>query len=360
MPSVDLRYSLVTPARDEAANLQRLFSSLVAQTVLPSEWVIVDNGSGDETREVVSGFDEEWIRLASVAGEERPAPGAPVVRAFNAGLAELAVVPDVVVKLDADVSFEPTYFERLLEAFHTEPRLGIASGACLELEEGEWRPVRVTGGHVRGAARAYRWACLQDVMPLEERVGWDGIDELKASVLGWRTGTVPDLAFKHHRALGARDGRRHVRWVRQGEASYYMGYRPSYLLFRTIHRSLGDPAAVAMIGGYMRAAIAGAPRYPNEAVRQYLRREQSLRSLPKRLQEVRALGARCRRLGPPRVMCELAWLHGSRIYFASVTVFYLLRNDAVGWDNNFVIQRVNTRCFESDHSRSCPVETRRG
>ena len=59
-------------------------------------------------------------------------------------------------------------------------------------------------------------------------------------------------------------------------------------------------------------------------------------------------------------MCELAWLHGSRIYFASVTVFYLLRNDAVGWDNNFVIQRVNTRCFESDHSRSCPVETRRG
>jgi secreted trypsin-like serine protease len=74
----------------------------------------------------------------------------------------------------------------------------------------------------------------------------------------------------------------------------------------------------------------------------------------------RGLGARCRRLGPPRVMCELAWLHGSRIYFASVTVFYLLRNDAVGWDNNFVIQRVNTRCFESDHSRSCPVETRRG
>lgn len=287
MPSVGLSYSLVTPARDEAPNLRRLFSSLVTQTVSPRQWIIVDNGSTDETRDVVKQLTEPWIRLVNVPGEDRPVPGAPVVRAFNAGLAELADVPDVIVKLDADVSFEPTYFERLLEAFEREPRLGIAGGACLEQVGGEWRPVHVTGGHVRGAARAYRWSCLQDVLPLEERVGWDGIDELKAAVLGWRTGTVPGLAFKHHRALGARDGPRHIRWVRQGEASYYMGYRASYLLLRTLHRSLGDPAAIAMIGGYARAALTRAPRYPNEILRQYLRREQSLRSLPRRLREVR-------------------------------------------------------------------------
>jgi secreted trypsin-like serine protease len=74
----------------------------------------------------------------------------------------------------------------------------------------------------------------------------------------------------------------------------------------------------------------------------------------------RGLRGRCNRLGPPRVKCELAWVHGSRIYFADVTVFYLLQNDAVGWDNSFVIQRVNSRCFESDHSQSCPFQTKRG
>jgi len=287
MPSTELCYSLVTPARDEAPNLRRLFSSLTAQTVPPRQWIIVDNGSTDETRDVVEPLTEPWIRLVSVPGEDRPVPGAPVVRAFVAGLAELADVPDVIVKLDADVSFESTYFERLLEAFEREPRLGIAGGVCLEQLGREWRPVRVTGGHVRGAVRAYRSSCLKDVLPLEERVGWDGIDELKAAVLGWRTGTVPDLVFKHHRALGARDGQRHIRWLRQGEASYYMGYRVSYLLFRTLHRSLGDPAAIAMIGGYARAALTRAPRYPNEILRQYLRREQGLRTLPKRIREVR-------------------------------------------------------------------------
>jgi biofilm PGA synthesis N-glycosyltransferase PgaC len=292
MPSVELSYSLITPARDEAPNLRRLFSSLVAQTVPPRQWVIVDNGSTDETPDVVADLEGPWIRLTSVPGEDRPEPGAPVVRAFHAGLAELDEAPDLVVKLDADVSFEPTYFERLLEAFEEEPRLGIASGACLEEVGGAWRPVHVTGGHVRGAARAYRWPCLQDVLPLEERMGWDGIDELKAAVLGWRTGTVPGLTFHHHRALGARDGRLHTRWVRQGEASYYMGYRPSYLLFRTLHHSLRDPAAIAMIGAYVRAALTRAPRYPDDTVRRYLRREQSLRSLPKRLREARGLDSR--------------------------------------------------------------------
>jgi secreted trypsin-like serine protease len=74
----------------------------------------------------------------------------------------------------------------------------------------------------------------------------------------------------------------------------------------------------------------------------------------------RGLQGRCDRLGPPRVRCELAWVHGSKIYFASVTVFYVLENDAVGWNNSFVVQRVSRRCFESKHSGRCAFQTKRG
>jgi biofilm PGA synthesis N-glycosyltransferase PgaC len=289
---VSLTYALVTPARDEADNLRRLGASLLAQTVLPCEWVVVDNGSADETPDVVAGLaaGRPWIRFLRVRGDAAARPGAPVVRAFHSGLAALSSAPDVVVKLDADVSFEPDYFERLLAAFAADPRLGIAGGRCDELEGGVWSERRVTAGHVRGAARAYRWDCLQDVLPLEEGMGWDGIDGLKATARGWKTGLVPGLAFRHHRAVGERDGARRARWLAQGRGSWAMGYRPAYLVVRTLFRARRDPAALAMLWGYAAAALRRAPRLADPAARAELRRRQSLRSLPLRARE--ALGRR--------------------------------------------------------------------
>src|SRR5262249_8904854 len=106
-------------------------------------------------------------------------PGAPIVRAFHAGLERLPTpTPAVVVKLDADVSFAEGYFETLVREFERDSSLGIASGDCLEERDGQWRTMHVTEGHARGATRAYRWKCLCELLPLPERMGWDSIDEL--------------------------------------------------------------------------------------------------------------------------------------------------------------------------------------
>jgi glycosyltransferase involved in cell wall biosynthesis len=287
-----LTYALITPARDEAENLRRLGAALLAQTVLPSEWIVVDNGSTDDTPTVAAELaaGRPWIRFLRVPGEAAARPGAPVVRAFHAGLATLSSQPDVVVKLDADVSFEPDYFERLLDAFASDPRLGIAGGRCDELANGEWRPQHVTGGHVRGAARAYRADCLADVLPLEEGMGWDGIDGLTAAARGWKIEVVPGLAFRHHRSVGERDGARRARWLAQGRGMWAMGYRPGYVLVRTLFRARRDPAALAMVWAYAAAALRREPRLADPGARAELRRRQSVRSLPLRARE--ALGRR--------------------------------------------------------------------
>jgi glycosyltransferase involved in cell wall biosynthesis len=250
-------------------------------------WIVVDNGSTDDTPELLGSLTAEhaWIRAVPVPGEGDPLPGAPIVRAFHAGLAALGEFPDVVVKLDADVSFEPDYFERLLAAFDAEPALGIASGACYEFEDGEWRERHVTGAHVRGATRAYRRECLDVVLPLEERMGWDGVDELKAGARGWRTAIVRDIRFLHHRAVGARDGGRHRRWVAQGRGARFMGYRFSYLVLRTLHRARQDPAALGMLWGYAADAVRRAPVCDDAAARAFLRRQQSVRHLRTRMRE---------------------------------------------------------------------------
>lgn len=293
-----LSYAAVTPARNEAENLARLAEAMFAQTQRPEAWVIVDDGSTDGTAEVAAALarEHDWIRFAHApAGDAAEAlaagrRGGRVVRSFNAGLALLEAEPDVVIKVDADVSVEPDYFERLVAEFALDPSLGMASGTCYELEDGVWTPKHVSRGHVRGATRAYRRACLDDAGPLEERLGWDGIDEIRASLAGWRTTSFPHLAFRHHRWMGERDGSAKVAWEGQGDVAHFLGYRFSYLLLRTAFHATRDPAAVGLLRGYLRGLVQRQPRYSDHAVRAHLRRQQRARELLPRARE--ALGRR--------------------------------------------------------------------
>jgi poly-beta-1,6-N-acetyl-D-glucosamine synthase len=285
--STTLTYAVVTPARNEAASLPRLAGSLDAQTVAPVEWVVVDNGSTDETLEIARSLAAErpWLRVVESPGEAVPTRGGPVARAFTAGIEALRAGPDVVVKVDADVSFEPDYFEGLLAEFAADASLGIAGGACWELEEGEWVERHVTGDRVRGASRAYRRSCLEQVLPLEQRAGWDGIDELKAVARGWRTASIRSLRFYHHRAEAARDASRRRRLLETGRSNYYAGYRPSYLVARALFKARKEPVAVVMIWGYLSAALKREQRCADAEARSYIRKEQSFRRLPLRAKE---------------------------------------------------------------------------
>jgi poly-beta-1,6-N-acetyl-D-glucosamine synthase len=285
-----LTYAVVTPARDEAENLARLGESLAEQAVAPLAWIIVDDGSTDGTGEVVRALAKAhpWIRLVTAPPSARIERGGKIVRAFQVGLEKLEATPDVVVKVDADVSFPADYFQRVLDAFELDPRLGMASGSACELRNGVWEERHMTAGSLWGAARAYRWECLQAVRPLEERMGWDGIDALKANLNEWETRIVPGLHFRHYRVEGERDGRRSLAWTAQGRASYYMGYRFSYLVVRSLHYTRRELAALAMITGYLGALVRREPRCDDELVRQALRERQRLRSLPTRA--IEALG----------------------------------------------------------------------
>jgi glycosyltransferase involved in cell wall biosynthesis len=287
---VGLTYSIITPARDEAENLPRLAESLARQTHLPERWVIVENGSSDGTRAVAEAIVEtyDWGQLLVLGESGSRERGTPIVRAIHAGIEVLGNEADVVVNVDADVTIEGDYFERLLEAFEGEPSLGIASGTAWELAGGVWSQRFVTGGTVWGATRAYRRACLTDVLPLEERHGWDGIDQLKARAKGWETKTLTNLPFRHHRIEGSEDGSSWAHWRVNGDTAYFMGYRPWYLLARTLHRARRDPAAIALVVGYAAAAARRSARLEDPRARAVLRDDQSLRQILRRRRE--ALG----------------------------------------------------------------------
>jgi hypothetical protein len=228
-----------------------------------------------------------FLDVLTVDAGGRPVRGAHIVRAFEAALPALEPLPDVVVKVDADVTFPHDHFEQLTARFAADDRLGLASGTCYEQVDGAWEERHVTGDHVWGAARAYRREVLPVVMPLEPRMGWDGIDQIKANLAGWRTATFKDLRFFHHRAEGVRDGAAFHARVNQGRASYYMGYRPTYLVLRSAFALRRDRAALGLVWGYALEAASRRPRCADQSVRHYVREQQSVAVWRRRLNEAR-------------------------------------------------------------------------
>jgi glycosyltransferase involved in cell wall biosynthesis len=279
-----LRYAVVTPARNEEVNIARLGAAMAAQTQLPVVWITVDDGSTDRTLEVLGGFaaEHDWVKPMErphAVREESLADGRRKARdldAFLLGAVPLRGEVDVIVKVDADIDFEPDYFERLIGEFEADPTLGIASGTCWEQEDGVWKRRTKAAGTVWGASRAYRSDCLTDLTALEPCMGWDGLDEVSVQLRGMRTQTFVDLGFRHNRPEGGRE----LSSLHQGEAlgaaAWYMGYRPTYLVLRALYRARQEPAALGMIWGYARNAIRRVPQCPNRQLVREVRSRQRL------------------------------------------------------------------------------------
>lgn len=281
-------YVVVSAVRDEQENLARLGLCLLSQTIRPTRWVIVDTGSEDGTRAIADQLRsvQPWITVSTVAGPPLPLRGGPVVAAIHHGLTLMPTQYDYLLKADADVSFAPDHIEQLLRGFERDERLGMTSGTRHEWDGRRWRPRRATASTVEAQLRMYRRKCLEELLPLAERMGWDVIDESRALSRGWRAATLDEPGFRHHRVVGARDKSKRVAGSAQGEIAHFVGYRPSYLFARCIYRSARSPAAIYMLWGFAKAKIQRKPISQDRLAVAVRRQQQRFRHLPRRAAEV--------------------------------------------------------------------------
>lgn len=273
------RYVVITPVRDEAATLAFTIASVAQQSIQPGEWIIVDDGSTDRTREIIQEAACKYPWLHSVHRTNRGfrKPGGGVVEAFNAGYAAIRTSAwDYIVKLDGDLSFDANYFEKAFEYFDDDLRLGVGGGSIYNLVEGEMYLERGPSSHVRGATKIYRRACWEELDGLWPAPGWDTIDEVKAQRLGWRTQTFPDLRVVHHRPTGSADGFWNV-LVKYGRANYIAGYHPVFMFCKCIRRIVIKPYLIGSIGlayGFITGYLQGIPQVNDPDTIAYLRGQQ--------------------------------------------------------------------------------------
>ncbi len=271
-----VRYAVLSTVRNEEQFIGLTAESLVGQTLRPSAWLVIDDGSTDKTAQIIGDYarSDDWIRLVSLDAASGSNRCSRVMRAFLFGYSLLEDEFDFVIKVDGDVSFDADHIECLLQRFGDHPRLGIASGSYREPVGQGWKVQDMRPGYAMGAVRAYRAECLRFVVDAVSAIGgpagvdscpneprdthelplsWDSIDHLYAEEDGWETRSFPELVVTHHRTEGART---HVLTgqFEQGMVSYAMGYHPLFAVGRGVRRMAEYPyivGGVALTMGYL-------------------------------------------------------------------------------------------------------------
>ena len=276
---------VVSPVRNEAAYLQQTIDSMVAQTVKPKAWIIVDDGSSDKTLDIAqhASAEHEWIRVHQRTDRGARRVGGGVVEAFNEGLDQFDLADfDYVCKLDGDLEFAPVYFERLFEKFEANNRLGTASGKSWIRVGDRLVPERTNDEFSQGQTKLYRVACFREIGGFVRYVMWDGIDCHRCRMLGWEACSYrdEDLRFIHLRPMGSSfKGILHGR-MRWGRGQYFMGTHWLYALGITAYRVFERPfilGGVCILIGYVSSWMRGAERYDDLEFRKHLHQWQLAR-----------------------------------------------------------------------------------
>jgi poly-beta-1,6-N-acetyl-D-glucosamine synthase len=284
-PVRDARILIVSPVRNEAAHIERVVRAVAAQELLPARWIVVDDHSDDDTLAILRRLEAEVPFLTVVEAPTAPErrtrdrlARAAAPRTFNLGLATAGDWREYthVMKLDGDIELRPTYFRELKERFDADPTLGLAGGVLDEpTVEGDFRRIQIPRVHVHGALKLYTRACFAAIGGVQERLGWDTIDETYARMRGFTVWSFTDLVSVHHRPLGSADGtiRGHAR---HGECAYIAHFTLWWVGLRAVKVGFRKPrgvSGVAFFYGYLRAAARRVERVPDPEYRRFTHRD---------------------------------------------------------------------------------------
>ena len=273
-------YVVISPGRNEARFMRRTLDSMVAQNERPALWVVVDDGSTDESPQILADYAaaHDWIRVVQRTDRGHRAVGPGVIEAFYAGLETIDLSDyTYLCKLDLDLDLPPTYFAGLMDRMEADPRMGSASGKTWYTGPGGQKISEGIGDEMSiGASKFMRVACFQQIGGFAREVMWDGLDCHKARQLGWKAGSwdAPELEFEHLRPMGSSQQNIHAGRRRHGFGQYYMGTSPIYLVASAINKMRQPPiitGGLAILQGYFGAMLRRDPQHGDAELRAFIR-----------------------------------------------------------------------------------------
>lgn len=275
-------YVLISPCRNEASYMRQTLDTVIGQSVRPAKWIIVDDGSTDETPQILAAYAQRhaWIEIVTRGDRGRRAVGPGVIEAFYSGYE--AINPDdyeFLCKLDLDLRLPPRYFEILMQRMAENPRIATCSGKAYIEENGHLIDERHGDETSLGMTKFYRVSSFQAIGGFVREVMWDGIDCHRCRMMGWIacSWNEPELRFIHLRPMGSSQQGIYTGRMRHGYGQYFMGTGFLFMVASALYRVNEKPyvlGSLAILWGWVKSALQGKQRYEDMEFRKFLRRYQ--------------------------------------------------------------------------------------
>ncbi len=260
------RYVLVTPAYNEEKFMDGLIQSVIAQTILPLKWVIIDDGSADATYDIIKRYQGQHSFISCIR-LNRDKVVSYYSRRTNAvllGIKEIKNMEyDFLAVLDADITIEPNYFEGIMQEFDRDPKLGIAAGIFRYVINGRLQTALTDRLCTSGSHQVFRRECYDQIggyVSLKYG-GDDSLVDIMARMYGWKTSNFNEYPVVQNRIVGTGDGKS-VLGARfyQGLTDYGIATHPVFMIAKCLRRAflekpyiLGGMAKLAgFLSGYLR------------------------------------------------------------------------------------------------------------
>ena len=99
-----------------------------------------------------------------------------------------SILPHEIPAFDGDIILPKNYFEKMIQHFNKDEKIGICSGVLFVKKNDQWLYEDLHDKkHIRGALKLYSKNCFQDIGGLIENLGWDTVDELLAKYFKYKT-----------------------------------------------------------------------------------------------------------------------------------------------------------------------------
>ncbi len=281
---MDKQYLIISPCRNEQDFMRKTLDSVVSQTVLPAKWIIVDDGSTDDTPGILAEYAKKYDFIEIVTRDNRGhrSVGPGVVDAFYEGYRTTSIDDyEFICKLDLDLILPAQYFELMIKEMNERPRLGTFSGkAYYYTNKGADLVSEGCGDESSiGATKFYRVTCFKQIGGFVRQVMWDGIDSHRCRLLGWISQSRDDEAtrFVHLRPMGSSQKGIYTGRKRHGFGQYFMGTGWTYFLATVVYRLAKRPfvfGALATLWGYIESALKGVERLNDPKMVAFMRNYQ--------------------------------------------------------------------------------------
>lgn len=272
-------YILVTSCKDEGENLPNLIQSVVEQTFRPVLWVIVDDGSTDNTPEIIREAKGKngWIQSIRFNEGRRRDIGLHLAKVINKGFnfateycMKNGISYEYLGNLDADLILNHTFFENLIKEFEKNPKLGVASGGTKHIIRDRIKYAKVRTDEPSGGHMLIRRECFEEIGGFPLSYASDSVLKARARLRGWETKRFEANLATEVRDVSSAEGY-WKGYIKTGKSYYYLNFNPIHVLIKGIIHLSKKPyyTGIAYLIGYFGNFILRKEQIDDEEIKGY-------------------------------------------------------------------------------------------